>query len=37
MKMLTYFNAKEKAQRDIEILESYLGDVNKAPIWKGVV
>ena len=34
MKIMTYFNAREKAERRIEVLESNLGDLGNERVWK---
>ena len=34
MKIMTYFNAKEKAEQRIEVLESNLGNLGNERIWK---
>jgi len=34
MKIITYFNAREKAERRIEVLESNLGELGNKRIWK---
>ena len=34
MKIMTYFNAREKAEQRIDVLESNLGDLGNECIWK---